>query len=519
MAASHTLAQPFSIPQISKLGVLTLYGYGVRVTMQAGHLQLEDGIGPERRKLRLPRVGHGLKRLVCVAEDGFATFDALRWLADVGASFVMLKRSGKVLLVTGPTASSDARLRRAQALATLTGTALEISRELIFQKLEGQERVARHKLDDAKAADAIAALREDLSSADSINQLRLRESQAGAAYWSAFHELPVLFPKSELRRTPEHWRTFGTRKSPLSGSPRLAVNPANAMLNYLYALLEIEARLAAAALGLDPGMGMMHTDLPARDSLACDLMEPVRPHVDSYLLDWIMRTPLKREWFYEMPDGNCRLMLPFTAQLSETSPQWARAVAPIAEWVAHALWSTAAKPAREALLPTRLTQSRRSMSKGGTGVLASEPIKLPERFCRTCGVVLKDGEQHCAECAKPELRQHMLEIAKIGRTLTHSAQAQARRSVSRRRQASALSAWKREDQPAWLTETVYVEKIQPALRSFPASRIASALSVSHPYAVDIRSGKKRPHPRHWEALARLAGVKHKRETFFNAELA
>ena len=49
------------------------------------------------------------------------------------------------------------------------------------------------------------------------------------------------------------------------------------MLNYLYAVLESEARLAAAALGLDPGIGVMHVDSPARDSLACDLMEPVRP--------------------------------------------------------------------------------------------------------------------------------------------------------------------------------------------------------------------------------------------------
>jgi hypothetical protein len=58
VAASHTLSYPHAIPQISKLGVLTLYGYGVRVTMQAGHLQIEDGIGPERRKFRLPRVNH-----------------------------------------------------------------------------------------------------------------------------------------------------------------------------------------------------------------------------------------------------------------------------------------------------------------------------------------------------------------------------------------------------------------------------------------------------------------------------
>jgi CRISPR-associated endonuclease Cas1 len=505
MAATSTLAQSPS-PNNSLVphhGTLTLFGYGIKVSVERGHLAIEDGIGPERRYARLSRVGHGLKRLVVIGSDGFVSLSALRWLADQDAAFVMLERNGEVLATTGPVRSSDARLRRAQALAVQSGTALEISRELIIQKLEGQEQVVRHKLDNSDAADAIAGFREDLATADTTNQLRLLESQAGAAYWSAWHSLPVMFPQSELRRTPEHWRVFGTRKSPLSGSPRLAATPANAMLNYLYALLESEARLAAAALGLDPGLGVMHTDLPARDSLACDLMEPVRPQVDAYLLDWILRTPLKREWFFEQRDGNCRLMASLCARLSETAPTWARAVAPLAEWVAHALWSGMKKLPSDAIRPTRLTQSHRSLSKGGTGVVAHKPIRPAEKLCHTCGVVLKDGEQHCAECARPELRRRMLEVAKVGRAVTHTPEAQALRSATRRRQAAALSTWKPENQPAWLTEAVYAEKIQPALTGFPVSAIASALAVSHPYATDVRSGKRRPHPRHWGALARL----------------
>jgi hypothetical protein len=73
------------LSQIPKSGVLTLYGFGVRIRMQAGHLEIEDGIGPERRQIRLARIGHGLKRLVCIAEDGFTTLGALKWLADIGA--------------------------------------------------------------------------------------------------------------------------------------------------------------------------------------------------------------------------------------------------------------------------------------------------------------------------------------------------------------------------------------------------------------------------------------------------
>ena len=288
-------------------GVVTLFGYGTSVRVDRGHLVLEDGIGKDRRQARFPRVGHGLRRLVVIGSDGVVSFAALRWLADQDASFVMLDRDGSVLATTGPVRSSDAKLRRAQSLSIANGAGLRIARELISKKLAGQEQVARHKLLDSNTADTIARYSADLPQADEISSILLIESQAARAYWSAWSTLPINFPKNDLPRVPEHWRSFGTRVSPLTGSPRLAVNPPNAILNYLYCMLESEARLAAAALGLDPGLGVLHVDTPARDSLACDLMEPVRSSVDSYLLDWIMRQPLKREWFFEQRDGNCRL--------------------------------------------------------------------------------------------------------------------------------------------------------------------------------------------------------------------
>jgi hypothetical protein len=80
-------------------------------------------MGSERHEARLPRVGHGLRRLVIIGSDGFVSLAALRWLADQDAAFVMLERDGSVLAVTGPVRSSDARLRRAQALANESGVA------------------------------------------------------------------------------------------------------------------------------------------------------------------------------------------------------------------------------------------------------------------------------------------------------------------------------------------------------------------------------------------------------------
>src|SRR5207247_5414479 len=187
MAASHTLTHPLVIPQISKLGVLTLYGYGIRVRMQDGHLEIEDGIGPERYKFRLPRVNHQLKRLVCISEDGFITLSALKWLSDVGASFVMLDRLGKVRVVTGPASPSDVRIRRSQALANTNGKAVSISKELISAKLAGEETLVREKSKNVATANAIGDFRERLTRAETIDMIRTIEAHAAVQYWSAWH--------------------------------------------------------------------------------------------------------------------------------------------------------------------------------------------------------------------------------------------------------------------------------------------------------------------------------------------
>lgn len=509
MAATKTVPQlPHSDNSAAELpiprhGVVTLYGYGIQVRVDRGHLFLEDGIGLDRRRYRLPRVGHGLKRLVVIGSGGMISLAALRWLSDQDAAFVMLDRDGSVLTTTGPVRSSDAKLRRAQALAHHSGAALRITRELISQKLAGQEQVARSRLLDSTTAQAIVDLRSEVATAESISTIRLLESQGAADYWSAWHNLPVNFPKNDLRRVPEHWRTFGTRKSPLTGSPRLAANPPNAILNYLYALLESEARLAAAVLGLDPGLGVLHVDTTARDSLACDLMEVVRPQVDAYLLDWITRQPLNRDWFFEQRDGNCRLMAPLAARLSETAPTWGRAVAPIAEWVARAFWSTIRKP--DAPFATRLTQRNKRKAKDAPSFPPVPDAPRPQTVCRGCGKNIAVGRIHCAQCSIEEATERIADAARLGRLAARAPAALIKQAASQRRHANARSSWDRSSQPAWLTAEVFSRRIQPLLAGVSTSAIRSHIGVSRWYASQIRQGC-RPHPRHWQALAELAGV-------------
>jgi CRISPR-associated endonuclease Cas1 len=507
MAASSTLPQRDIIRKspINRSGVLTLTGFGIKVRMQSGHLEIEDGIGPERRKIRLARVGHGLCRLVMIGSDGFITFEALRWLADQDAAFVMLDRDGSVLATTGPVRPSDARLRRAQALAGTLSVGLEIAKELISRKLAGQGQIAHYKLRDPATAAEIEQLRSAIANADSIPSLRRIEAQAAAAYWFAWRNLPVMFPKNDLHRVPEHWRTFGSRTSPLTGSPRLAANPTNALLNYLYTVLESEARLAAAALGLDPGLGFMHLDTPGRDSLASDLMEPIRPNIDGYVLNWILEQPLRWEWFFEQRDGNCRLMASLTVRLTETAPMWARAVAPLAEWVAKQLWRRKRTPEHKSEPPTRLTQARRREAQGGTSLQPELAAPRRKNICRGCGKTLTRGRDHCAQCAVDPASERLFNAARLGRTVAHTQEARAREGQKQRQHAEARNSWTPSSMPNWLTAKVYAEKIRPLLAGLTNSVISARIGVSRWYAGRIRKGDS-PHPRHWQALAKLVGV-------------
>jgi CRISPR-associated endonuclease Cas1 len=515
MAARQTVSQFISADNFARqsvalnppfrAGVLTLFGYGVSVHVERGHLIVTDGIANERRNWRFPRVGHGLRRLVVIGSDGNVSLAALRWLEDQDAAFVMLDRVGKVLITTGPVRTSDARLRRAQAHAETNGASLQLCRELISEKLSGQANVSRSKLGRSDVADTILISKAYVDDAKNDRIVRHREALGAKDYWSAWRDVAVTFPRNELRRVPRHWQVFGTRESPLTNSPRLAANPANAILNYLYAILEAEARLAAAALGLDPGLGVLHLDSRTRDSLACDLMEPVRPLVDAYLLDWLARGPLKRDWFFEERNGNCRLIGEFAQMISETAMTWRSAVAPYAERAAQIFWASAKSAASHRSPATRLTQRYRSNAKGGGEHPAAKPGSESHRLCKLCGKYIRGHQKVCSACAPTNSREALVAAAHRGRIASQAPKVLARLAEKQRSHRLAELMWKQEDQPGWLDENTYAKQIQPRLADVTISTIALTLGVSLPYASAIRAGLRRPHQRHWLGLANLTG--------------
>ena len=469
---------------VPRHGVITLWGYGISVSVDKGHLILRDGIGDERRAGRFARVNHGIRRLIVIGADGNVSLAALRWLADQDASFVMLERNGKVLLTTGPVAASDARLRRKQSCVQHESHGIDIVRELIRLKLTGQETVAREKLDNPENADRIAQFRQSLDDANTFDLIRVLESHGAAEYWEAWQGLEIRFPQADLTRVPDHWRVFDNRRSPISGTPRKPTNPVNTILNYLYTILETETRLAVVALGLDPGLGLLHVDQPTRDSLLYDLMEPIRPRIDEYLLGWVQRTPLKRSWFFEQRDGSCRLMASLTEQLSETASMWGQEIAPIVEWFAHAVSMSSSGKAGVRAPGTRLTQQNRYTARG-MEVPAPRKARRRQGVCSVCGGVAASNASLCPDCARAESGKRLAVASEKGRIAAGSPEALQKISDRMKQQRSAIAKWNPADLPEWLTDECFSTKIWPALGNFSKQAIAHVLGVSKEYAYRV----------------------------------
>jgi hypothetical protein len=229
-----------------------------------------------------------------------------------------------------------------------------------------------------------------------------------------------------------------------------------------------------------------------------------RAGVDAYLLEWITKQLLNRECFSEQRDGNCRLVADFAARLSETAPIWYRQVAPVAEWVARSIWSTIRRP--DTPFATRLTQGNKREAKGRPSIPPAKPAPQPDNVCRVCGKSVSLGRSYCSECDATTARERIVEIAKIGRVASHAPGPKARRAETQRRHALAKRDWEPSNLPAWLNEETYTSKIQPLLAGIANPVIMTTLGVSVTYAVAIRAGRRRPHPRHWESLAELVGI-------------
>ena len=304
-------------------------GFGARVAVERGHLELADGLAEHRRVRRFTKIDAPRRLVVGAGTEGIVSFDALRWCTKVAVPVVIMGSDGAAL-AAGPSGRDDARLLRAQALALYGPAGVEITRYLIGTKLRGQARVLASRLSEHDAASTLMALVADVEGVDSIDQVRQLEAVGANVYWAAWERsIEVVFARKDVPRVPAHWQRFNGRRSSVNaGSPRSATDCAGATLNYSYRLAEVEATLALRRMGLSESLGVLHADMVGRPSFSCDVMEAIRPLVDEHVLD-IVKGPLSKRTFVEDARGVVRVMAPLTHQLAQAMPAYAHGLGPV----------------------------------------------------------------------------------------------------------------------------------------------------------------------------------------------
>lgn len=271
--------------------------------------------GDERARMPLSRI----TRLVVRAPAQIdASLMAKLWSQGSGLLILSGRRNEPTARMAGHPNQDIERRRRQMRMQDDAQALLDLARPIVRAKIIAQGRTLA-KLAEARSAARPAIVRATryldaaaLSSvlATTTDQLRGYEGAAASAYWSAYASAfaPSLGMTGRNRRPPR--------------------DPVNVALSLAYTLAHFEAARQAEIIGLDPMLGALHAPSRGRDSLASDLIEPLRPRIDYWVWKLFADRDLRVEQFTYDGDERCLMGKAgrgaFYVAWEEACPPWNR---------------------------------------------------------------------------------------------------------------------------------------------------------------------------------------------------
>lgn len=231
-------------------------------------------------------------RLIVFGSTGISA-GVRNWALGNNIDMVLASRKGNYVgtLMSHEDAYRPARLR-AQLQFADSEESLKLAQAIVRAKLQKQrvllQRANRkmHAKETAEAIDGLKYFVERIPESKDRSELMGLEGAGAALYFPC---LGALFPQdlafiNRSRRPPR--------------------DVTNSALSYLYTVMLGECVNALQAVGLDPGIGVLHSEDEDRPSLALDLMEEFRPFVvDNCVWRAAMLGALKGNHGYEEGGG------------------------------------------------------------------------------------------------------------------------------------------------------------------------------------------------------------------------
>ncbi len=221
---------------------------------------------------------HSIENIVCFGFKAL-TPQVMAFCAENNVGISYLTETGKFLARVYGAQKGNVLLRKAQYIISDNEyESLKIAKPIIAAKVSNYRHLLlRHQrnhpdnLPDeiALSADTLGNRLNNIKQAETLDELRGYEGECANVYFGVL---------SHLITSQQDDFSFIKR------SKRPPLDPANALLSFLYAILANDVRSALETVGLDPQVGFLHQLRPGRPSLALDIMEEFR----AYLGDRVM---------------------------------------------------------------------------------------------------------------------------------------------------------------------------------------------------------------------------------------
>ncbi|MCS7053969.1 MAG: type I-C CRISPR-associated endonuclease Cas1c [Ignavibacterium sp.] len=239
-------------------------------------VEVKDEEGNWKKVFQAPI--HSIENIVCF---GFKplTPQLMAFCAENNVGISYMTPEGKFLARVYGAQKGNVLLRKSQyAIADNEYESLKIARNIIAAKVSNYRHILqRHQRNHPESSsDRLIQIIEilgkrlrSIQNSNSLDELRGYEGECANHYFSVL---------SELITSQREDFMFDKR------SKRPPLDPANALLSFLYAILTNDVRSALETVGLDPQVGFLHQVRSGRPSLALDIVEEFR----AYLGDRIM---------------------------------------------------------------------------------------------------------------------------------------------------------------------------------------------------------------------------------------
>lgn len=245
---------------------------------------------------------HTLENIVCF---GFKplTPQLMAFCAENNVGISYMTETGKFLARVCGAQKGNVLLRKAQyTMSENEFESLKIAKPIVAAKVSNYRNLLlRHQRNHPDnysdqvliSADTMGNRLNNIENAVTLDELRGYEGECANLYFSSLSDL-ITAQKDDFDFTQR------TKRPPL--------DPANALLSFLYAILANDVRSALETVGLDPQVGFLHQDRSGRASLALDIMEEFRAYLgDRVMLNLINLKQVSKKDFEIRESGEVRM--------------------------------------------------------------------------------------------------------------------------------------------------------------------------------------------------------------------